>query len=199
MKFSCVVFDTAPTGHTLRLLSFPSILENSFGKIMKLQGMGNILSQVSSMMSGSTNTEELQNRLHSSKELIESISKQFKDPSKTTFICVCIPEFLSVYETERLVQELTKFEIDTHNVVVNQLVLKDPNDECNKCRICDSRIKIQKKYLGQVFDLYEDFHIIQMPLLGEEVRGVQSLEEFGKYLLNPYPYIHTREELKEKK
>lgn len=54
MSYSVIVFDTAPTGHTLRLLQFPSTLEKGLSKLMSLRGMfGGMMDQMASLMGAS--------------------------------------------------------------------------------------------------------------------------------------------------
>ncbi|KAK5776029.1 hypothetical protein PVK06_043987 [Gossypium arboreum] len=198
MDYSCIVFDTAPTGHTLRLLQFPATLEKGLVKVMSLKSkFGGLLSQVTRLfgIDDEFGEDALVGRLEGLKEVIEQVNEQFEDPDLTTFICVCIPEFLSLYETERLVQELTKFEIDTHNVIINQVIFD--NDEVES-KLLKARVRMQQKYLDQFYMLYDDFHITKLPLLPEEVTGVEALKTFSQHFLTPHePAISrgTKEEL----
>jgi len=187
MDFEVVVFDTAPTGHTLRLLQFPDLIERSLGKLLTLKAQFlPVLSQVGPMFGmNDFPMDQATGKLEETLNVVRQINAQFKDPNMTTFVCVCIAEFLSMYETERLIQALTKQGIDTHNIVVNQLLFPDRDGSGTvSCRKCESRYKIQQKYLDQMADLYDDFNITKLPLLENEVRGPTLLAEFSELLMN---------------
>lgn len=195
MDYSVIVFDTAPTGHTLRLLQFPAVLEKGIAKVLSLKNkFGGLINQMTRMfgVEDDFGDDALLVRLEGMKEVIEQVNKQFKDPDMTTFVCVCIPEFLSLYETERLVQELTKFEIDTHNIIINQVIFDDEDIES---KLLKARMKMQQKYLDQFYMLYDDFNITKLPLLPEEVTGVAALKSFSSHFLSPYQSLASKDDV----
>ncbi len=185
MEYSVIVFDTAPTGHTLRFLSFPAIMEKALGKFSQLGGrFGGMFQQISSMMGMSMDQDALFSKINEMSAVVKEVNRQFQNPDLTTFVCVCISEFLSLYETERMIQELTAYHIDTHNIVVNQLLFPGKESGCQQCL---ARRKMQKKYLAQMGELYEDFHVVKLPLLSQEVRGPEALNKFSENLTTPFP------------
>ena len=228
MQYSTIVFDTAPTGHTLRLLSLPSVLDRALGRLLALRSRFSALfGQVSALTGIAATEDSVVARLEATKATVDRINAQFKDAAATTFVCVLIPEFLSLYETERLVQELAesaaqlaaqriallpfdlrssaddfrvprcvgigygRYEIDVCNVVVNQINVLEKGSQCRKCR---ARGRMQGKYLAQVDELYEDMHVIKMPLLDEEVRGKERIEQFAAWLMRPEDAWRVAEE-----
>ncbi|XP_065655069.1 ATPase ASNA1 homolog isoform X2 [Hydra vulgaris] len=187
MDYSVVVFDTAPTGHTLRLISFPSVIEKSLEKLIALKSrIQPFLSQMTGLLGmGDSSIDMLTNKLEDTLPVIKEVCNQFQNPDHTTFVCVCISEFLSLYETERLVQELTRMNIDISTIIVNQLVFPRTSSG-TRCDLCVARSNIQNKYFEQIKDLYEDFHVIRLPLLPREVRGYVQIKDFSNFLVKPY-------------
>ena len=176
LSYEVIIFDTAPTGHTLRFLQFPTVLEKALTKVYQLsQQFGPMLNSVIGARGGlpyGQNLDDLIQKLEQLRNTIAEVNSQFKNPDMTTFVCVCIAEFLSLYETERMIQELASYQIDTHCIVVNQLLFPEKGNECKQC---NARRKMQKKYLDQIEELYDEFNVVKMPLLTEEVRGAEKL------------------------
>ncbi|ORM41216.1 ATPase ASNA1 -like protein [Babesia sp. Xinjiang] len=215
-RFSVTVFDTAPTGHTLKFLKLPEVLDKIVDTLLKLEAtMGSLLQLLSSMTKAQMSQTELFDKIKLLGKMINTTHEQMKDPNLTTFVCVCIPEFLSVYETERLIQDLARSEIDCSYIIVNQVLkhieigsliddawngLTDEQREImtpffEKVRehhsIHNSRVGVQRKYLQDIKDLYqEDFNIVAIHQNKQEVRGKEALMAFAKSLMqhNPLPF-----------
>ena len=63
-NFDLIIFDTAPTGHTLRLLNFPTILEKGLLKMMELKDkFGPMMSQMGPMMGGGAGGEDMMKQM----------------------------------------------------------------------------------------------------------------------------------------
>lgn len=90
LDYDVVVFDTAPTGHTLRLLSFPTILEKALGKVMELKDrFGGLIGQATAMMGGgnpAATQDAIVGRLEETRAVINKVNNAFQDPALTTFV-----------------------------------------------------------------------------------------------------------------
>jgi len=185
MQYSCVIFDTAPTGHTLRLLNFPRTVESGIGKMLgmfdgnRAGGFGPILNMAKGILGVDLNADFITDKLGDILPTVRKMKSEFENPDLCTFVCVCISEFLSLYETERLIQELAKINIDSRNIVVNRLV---PLENAERCKTCKAQTSLQQKYLEQIEDLYCDFHITKVPLFETEVRGLGRIHHLAEAL-----------------
>lgn len=178
--YEFIIFDTAPSGHTLRLLSLPGVLNSFFGKLIKMRmKLGQVWGKLKGLFSKDSDNEpsklELLNEM---KDKIESASSELSDPEKTEFVIVMIPEMMAVLETERLLRALYEYEIPVHNIIVNMIIPPNPN-----CEFCDSRRKMQQKNLVEIKELYNDFNIKELYMQANEIRGIDKLRELGKILI----------------
>lgn len=179
MEFEVVVFDTAPTGHTLRFLQLPQTLLKSVGSLFG-GSMGGLLSQMMGMMGGA----DTDARLSQTQEVIQKISEQFQDARLTTFVAVTLAEFLPLYETERLLQELARLNMDCRNLVVNQILSAEEAASCRHCRL---RSDLQQRYLQHVDELYGGlYHITPLPAEVVELRGPEALKTFSPKLMQDF-------------
>ncbi|MDR2829701.1 MAG: arsenical pump-driving ATPase GET3 [Methanobrevibacter sp.] len=177
-EYDVVVFDTAPTGHTLRFLSFPDLMESWVGKILKVKSkLSTVKSTFKNLMpfSDDENTEQLE--LEETKRKIEEARKVMSDPEQTTFKMIVIPEEMSIYESERGIEVLKKYNMNVDSVIVNQVM-----PDIDNCDFCQSRYKLQQKRIGLINQKFHDKTIFQIPLFKEEIKGLNKLEELGQVL-----------------
>ncbi|MFD1565086.1 ArsA family ATPase [Haloarchaeobius amylolyticus] len=174
-EWDVVVFDTAPTGHTLRLFDMPGIMGNALETAKSLRGQARRIGSAArtamfgpmSMLGGKDDDESLESfqaRLERARELLV-------DPDRTEFRVVLIPEQMAIAETERLVARLREAGVPVERLIVNR-VLEDPHEGCPRCQ---SRQARHEDRLAEIHETFPDLEVVTLPDLEGEVHGRESL------------------------
>jgi arsenite-transporting ATPase len=155
--FDVVIFDTAPTGHTIRLLELPAEWSQSI--------------DAASAGSGQTCIGPAA-AIQDAKHKYERALAAMRESAQTTFIFVLYPEAISIKETRRAISELSKLGIKKYRLIINGII--PPEGAQNA--LFAARAEMQAHYLAQIeADLpYPKQH---MTLLSGEIKGVQRLRQ----------------------
>ncbi|XP_050887982.1 ATPase GET3B isoform X2 [Lathyrus oleraceus] len=156
--FTRIVFDTAPTGHTLRLLSLPDFLDASIGKILKLkQKISSATSAIKSVFGQENTREDAADKLEKLRERMIKV--------------------MAVSESSRLSASLKKESVPVKRLIVNQILPPSASD----CKFCAMKRKDQTRALDMIQSDPElsTLSMIQAPLVDVEIRGVPALKFLG--------------------
>jgi len=178
-KYDVVIIDTAPTGHTLRMLQLPEFLDGLLGKLlafrMRLGGLaktlGSFLGNSGAMNNNGNPADALENaldKLESFRSRVRRLRSRLVDNGSsnngndngggTTFVAVTVPTVLGISETERLLTELNKQGVAVNNVVVNQCVVNsvDSQDDKSLNVYYKRRRDGQRKWLDELGSVVDD-------------------------------------------
>jgi arsenite-transporting ATPase len=161
-EYDVIVFDTAPTGHTIRLLELPV----DWSKHIEESAKG----------SGQTCLGPVQS-IQGSKDKYDRATALLKDQARTTFIFVMRPEELSLYETLRASKELETIGIRSGDVIVNGVLPEE---------VCEMTF-FKKKFSAQQNVIRQTEKTLAQPkrymfLRDNEVKGVSALTDVAREL-----------------
>lgn len=158
--FDIVIFDTAPTGHTIRLLELPSEWRQSI--------------DAASAGSGQTCLGPAA-AIQDAKHKYERALAAMRQSAQTQFIFVMHPEAISIKETRRAIDELSKLDIHNFRLIVNGII--PPDGAQNP--LFAARAEMQSRYLDQIEREF-DYLKQRMILLADEIKGAGKLRQVGK-------------------
>lgn len=180
-KYGRVIWDTAPAGHTLRLLRLPQMflnhLEAAARFYMNLYGA---FEKISSTVRLKKSKRTLLQIIEGWRELSQKVLDFIRDHERTGYIIVTIAEALGVRLTDRVLKDLGEFQLSVDHLIVNNLV------EEADCEFHRRRRAMQRRYLENLRQNYgARMNLIELPLLPYEVKGIQGIAHVADLLFPP--------------
>ncbi len=157
-EYEVVIFDTAPTGHTLRLIQLPAEWS---GVIEKAAREGNAGQTCVGPAAG----------LAESKKKFDRALKVMQDPQKTVFTFVLRPEATSIYETRRSVDELQKLHINSQELIINGIYPRSASDNS----FLAYRLSKQEELIREIKSSF-NLPARLIELFPQEIKGQKAIE-----------------------
>ena len=182
-RYDLVVWDTAPAGHTLRLLHLPEIF------LRHLEGATKFYLNLYSYMERAKEAVKLKKGKRSLLEIISGwqalsneIADFIRDERLAEYIVVTIPEALGVKQTERIIQDF-----DAHSLPVNHLIINHVIEEAD-CAFHRTRQEMQARYIKLLSEEYgERLHLTLLPLSPNEIKGIERIRQASQLLFREGP------------
>ena len=175
--YAHIVVDTAPSGHTSRLLRLPEV----FARVVKTLDLMSdkhryIMAQFARRKPIADEVDVFLNDLN---QRIAAVRKLLHDSEQTSFTLVTIPEAMAVRETERYLELLREQGVPVRDLIVNRV-----EHEHAGCPYCHARVRNQQPWMKETKTKFRGLKFHYVPLQAKEVRGVDNLKKIGKLIWN---------------
>lgn len=174
--FERIVFDTAPSGQTLRLLSLPELMTSWIAAVIsqrkKVNALGRMWRNVAGAAAGSAGAgrDPIIEALEERHGRFERARTALQDPGRTAFVFVTLAERLPILETHRTVSVLSSHRIPVGGLIVNQ-VLSDATADPFLLR----RRERQALCLAEIQERFREWPVGYLPLLDHDPAGMAAL------------------------
>jgi arsenite-transporting ATPase len=173
--YDVIIFDTAPTGHTLRLLTLPELLEGWMGSLIKKRkkvvGMSKMISRKYD------EKDPVLNILEKRQERLQIIRKILIDSGDLSIRFVLNAEKLPIEETKKAVVMLEKYNLPVDTLIINRILPDDVDTE-----FWAKKKAQEKEYLKIIDDTFKNKELIRIPLMDTDMKKdtIDSIAKFFK-------------------
>ncbi len=174
-QYEKYIVDTAPTGHALRLISSPKLLDEWIKVAARMRWKYRYMI---TSFSGSYQPDAVDTFLLTLKKTVKKIEGLLMDNRKCEFIPVCIPEAMAILETNRLLADLRGSGIFSKQIIVNNVMTSAG------CDFCKKRKAGQVPYLQMINEMFAKLNRVEVPMFATEIKGMDTLMELTTTLCN---------------
>lgn len=179
-RYRRIVFDTAPTGHTLRLLSLPELMSAWVEGMISRRRQATLAARAWRKLAGAAagQAREEDSVLATLEERRARFSRArwvLTNGESTGFVFVVTPERLPILETEKAVGALDRWGIPVAAVLVNMVLPEDPGGA-----FMERRREREAEYLVWIERAFAAHPLARVRLREEDVVGIAALHQLGR-------------------